>query len=377
MSQHDMNIANQGFPAFRSDLNNALAALVSTSSGATEPTTMFANQLWYDTTNDKLKIRNEANSGWIEIVSINQTTGVLTTIAGTVIATPTITGAATFAAGTVSLPAITTTGDLNTGIFFPAADTIAFAEGGAEAMRINSSGQVVTTAGTAALPAITTTADTNTGVFFPAADTIAFTEGGVEAVRINSDAQLVSLAGTALLPSLTASGDPNTGVFYPAADTVAITTGGSERLRLASAGQLGIAGANYGTSGQVLTSNGAAAAPSWQTVSGGVTSLTAGSGITVSASTGAVTVSQDFYTGSTVANATYPIGSYLAIYNQASTTPPNANATTAVYSPPSAGGYRFGNASMGTGSVSLTGTWRARGNTGQDTEQLWLVQRTA
>jgi len=46
------------------------------------------------------------------------------------------------AAGTASLPALTTTGDLNTGIFFPAADTIAFAEGGAEAMRIDSSGNV-------------------------------------------------------------------------------------------------------------------------------------------------------------------------------------------------------------------------------------------
>ena len=47
-----------------------------------------------------------------------------------------------FTAGTVSLPAITTTGDVNTGIFFPAADTIAFAEGGAEAMRIDSSGNL-------------------------------------------------------------------------------------------------------------------------------------------------------------------------------------------------------------------------------------------
>jgi hypothetical protein len=49
---------------------------------------------------------------------------------------------ATFAAGAVGTPAITTTGDTNTGIFFPAADTIAFAEGGAEAMRIDSSGNV-------------------------------------------------------------------------------------------------------------------------------------------------------------------------------------------------------------------------------------------
>jgi hypothetical protein len=45
-------------------------------------------------------------------------------------------------AGTAAAPAITTTGDTNTGIFFPAADTIAFAEGGAEAMRIDSSGNV-------------------------------------------------------------------------------------------------------------------------------------------------------------------------------------------------------------------------------------------
>jgi hypothetical protein len=47
-----------------------------------------------------------------------------------------------FGAGTVSLPSITTTGDTNTGIFFPAADTIAFTEGGVESMRIDSSGSV-------------------------------------------------------------------------------------------------------------------------------------------------------------------------------------------------------------------------------------------
>jgi hypothetical protein len=43
--------------------------------------------------------------------------------------------------GTAAAPAIRGT-DANTGIFFPAADTIAFAEGGAEAMRIDSSGNV-------------------------------------------------------------------------------------------------------------------------------------------------------------------------------------------------------------------------------------------
>ena len=52
------------------------------------------------------------------------------------------TGVATFSAGSASAPAITATGDTNTGIFFPAADTIAFTEGGVESMRIDASGNV-------------------------------------------------------------------------------------------------------------------------------------------------------------------------------------------------------------------------------------------
>jgi hypothetical protein len=51
-------------------------------------------------------------------------------------------GTQAFDAGTAGDPSITTTGDTNTGIFFPAADTIAFTEGGTEAMRIDSSGNV-------------------------------------------------------------------------------------------------------------------------------------------------------------------------------------------------------------------------------------------
>ena len=58
------------------------------------------------------------------------------------IASPTFTSQSTFAAGTTAAPSVTTTGDTNTGIFFPAADTIAFAEGGTEAMRLDSSGNV-------------------------------------------------------------------------------------------------------------------------------------------------------------------------------------------------------------------------------------------
>ena len=70
--QHDLTIANQGFPAFRADLNDALQALGSCQSGTSAPSPTFANQLWYDTTNNILKIRNEDNDAWISIATLDQ-----------------------------------------------------------------------------------------------------------------------------------------------------------------------------------------------------------------------------------------------------------------------------------------------------------------
>ena len=54
----------------------------------------------------------------------------------------TFSGGVVVAAGTTAAPSISPTGDSNTGIFFPSADTIAFAEGGVEALRVDSSGNV-------------------------------------------------------------------------------------------------------------------------------------------------------------------------------------------------------------------------------------------
>ena len=45
-----------------------------------------------------------------------------------------------------------------------------------------------------------------------------------------------------------------------------MTTEGGERLRVGPAGQIGLGGANYGTSGQVLTSAGSGSAPSWSAI---------------------------------------------------------------------------------------------------------------
>jgi hypothetical protein len=90
--------------------------------------------------------------------------------------------------GDASTPAIRGT-DANTGIFF-GSDIIGFSEGGTECARFNADAQFVAAAGTVSLPVITTTGDVNTGIFFPAADTIAFAEGGAEAMRIDSSANL-------------------------------------------------------------------------------------------------------------------------------------------------------------------------------------------
>jgi hypothetical protein len=54
----------------------------------------------------------------------------------------TVGGVLTVQAGSASTPSLTTAGDTNTGMFFPAADTIAFAEGGAEVARFDSGGNL-------------------------------------------------------------------------------------------------------------------------------------------------------------------------------------------------------------------------------------------
>jgi hypothetical protein len=62
------------------------------------------------------------------------------------------------------------------------------------------------------------------------------------------------------------NGDTDTKLHFDT-DTIKLDTAGSERFRVGSAGQLGIGGATYGTSGQVLTSQGSGSAPQWATVS--------------------------------------------------------------------------------------------------------------
>jgi hypothetical protein len=65
MAQHDQTIANADGATVRADINSALAAIFSNSSGTTAPTTTTAYMYWADTTTGLLKQRNAANSAWI------------------------------------------------------------------------------------------------------------------------------------------------------------------------------------------------------------------------------------------------------------------------------------------------------------------------
>ena len=95
MSYNDFDLADQGFPSMRADMNSAFQALASNSSYATAPALSYPNQWWYDTTTDILKINNTDGDAWIPFASFNQTNDTWSfaslTVAGNIAA-----GSATF-----------------------------------------------------------------------------------------------------------------------------------------------------------------------------------------------------------------------------------------------------------------------------------------
>jgi len=131
MSQNDFTIANQGFPAFRADLNSALQALASNSSGATAPSTTFANMWWYDSANNIMYIRNEDNDAWIKFAELDQTNDKFV-----------LSGTLQLDDGTVSAPALTFNSDTNMGIYRGGTDILKFVTAGTDAITIDASQNV-------------------------------------------------------------------------------------------------------------------------------------------------------------------------------------------------------------------------------------------
>jgi hypothetical protein len=142
----------------------------------------------------------------------------------------------TFTAGSAAAPAVTTTGDTNTGIFFPAADTIAFAEGGAEVARFDSSGNL------------------GVGTTSPARRLHVRGGAGLSQFESTGSACYVYVGDS------TSSSIDNQGIGSIGNNLIALA-GGNERMRIDSSGRVFAATTNTAPSvnnvyGVVLNSNG-------------------------------------------------------------------------------------------------------------------------
>ena len=71
MAQADGVVANASGAAVRADINDQLAAVFTNHSGATEPASIKAHQWWYDTSSSILKIRNDADDGWVNVLDFS------------------------------------------------------------------------------------------------------------------------------------------------------------------------------------------------------------------------------------------------------------------------------------------------------------------
>nr|BAR20652.1 hypothetical protein [uncultured Mediterranean phage uvMED] len=116
MATHDYVIDNSTGANVRADLNLVLQAILSNNSSGTAPSTTAAYMWWADTSAGILKIRNSADNAWVELLQLD--------------------GTLTLEDGSASTPALANRSDLNTGVFFSAADKFNIATGGVERMEL-------------------------------------------------------------------------------------------------------------------------------------------------------------------------------------------------------------------------------------------------
>jgi hypothetical protein len=179
-----------------------------------------------------------------------------------------ITGVASFADGTVSLPSITNIGDTNTGIFFPAADTVAVSVGGVEIARVDSGGLDVVGTVDATTLSIGGTAITAT------AAELNYVDGVTSAIQTQLDNRVVrtSSTGSAVIPASTTGnrdGSPSAGYFR-----FNTTVGKFEGYSGTAWGSVG-GGATGGGSDAIFFENGQTVTANY-TITAGNNAMTAG-----------------------------------------------------------------------------------------------------
>ena len=223
-------------------------------------------------------IQDVSLDGFGHVTSLASTTITPVLIGAAPADSPVFTGVASFPDGSAAAPSITNTGDTNTGIFFPAADTIAFTEGGVESMRIDSSGNVgigtsspsqaldvngsiITTGGTTdqrgmflghqnninssyvgrSENGVTNTA--NRIKFNYADDSLSFDVNAAERMRITSEG-LIGIGTTSPAAQLHVSGTTNNTAIFTAS-----ISGTTMTVTAVSSGTLAVGDIVYGTGG--------------------------------------------------------------------------------------------------------------------------------
>ena len=199
MAQHDYDIANQSFPAFRTDVNNVLSAINSSNSGSSRPSSAVAGTIWLDTSGAATAQLLKMYDGAADILlgTVNFTANTIDWSDSSV----------TIPDNSVTLAKMASGTDGNIISYDASGDPVAVATG--------SAGQVLTSAGAGAVPTFATATVPDNAI------TLAKMASGTDGNIISYDA----------------SGNP-----------VAVATG---------------------SSGQVLTSAGAGAVPSFQAAAGG------------------------------------------------------------------------------------------------------------
>ena len=168
MANHDYVIDNGSGSTVRADINNALQAIASVNSSASEPSTLVDKMLWHDTTVNALKQRNSGSFTGLRLFDpriIN--TGLLDANGNEAVgisATASAVNEITIAnAATGNNPVISATGsDTNINL----------------TLTPKGAGSVFVPAGTTTNPSVSLSTDSNTGIYFPSADTMGFVEGG-------------------------------------------------------------------------------------------------------------------------------------------------------------------------------------------------------